>query len=87
MGFRFRRSFRLLPGIRLNLGKRGVSTSVGVRGTHVTFGSSGTRETIGVPGTGLSYTEQTSAPRSGSGGHTLLWLFLFGLFLYAIFAG
>ena len=29
MGFRFRRSIKILPGIRLNFGKRGVSTSIG----------------------------------------------------------
>jgi hypothetical protein len=56
MGFRFRRSIKILPGIRLNIGKRGVSTSVGVRGAHVTLGKSGTRTTVGIPGSGLSYT-------------------------------
>jgi hypothetical protein len=55
MGFRFRRSIKLLPGIRLNFGKRGVSTSIGVRGAHVTFGKSGTRTTVGLPGSGLSF--------------------------------
>ncbi|SRR5258706_4674393 len=56
--FRFRRSFRILPGLRLNLGKRSSSVSVGGRGAHVTFGGPrGTRTTIGLPGTGLSYTE------------------------------
>jgi hypothetical protein len=56
MGFRFRRSIRILPGLRLNIGKRGVSTSIGVRGAHVTFGKTGTRTTVGLPGSGLSYT-------------------------------
>jgi hypothetical protein len=56
MGFRFRRSVKILPGIRLNFGKRGVSTSIGVRGAHVTFGRTGTRTTFGLPGSGLSYT-------------------------------
>jgi hypothetical protein len=56
MGFRFRRSVKILPGIRLNFGKRGVSTSIGVRGAHVTFGRTGTRTTVGLPGSGLSYT-------------------------------
>jgi len=56
MGFRFRRSIKILPGIRLNVGKRGVSTSIGVRGAHVTFGKTGKRTTVGVPGSGLSYT-------------------------------
>ncbi len=57
MGFRFRRSIRLLPGLRLNLGKRGVSVSAGVRGAHVTIGKDGTRTTVGIPGTGVSYTD------------------------------
>ena len=60
--FRFRRSVRILPGIRINLGKRSGSVSVGVRGAHVTFGGPrGTRATVGLPGTGLSYTS-TSNP-------------------------
>jgi hypothetical protein len=56
MGFRFHRSIKILPGIRLNFGKRGVSTSIGVRGAHLTFGKAGTRTTVGLPGTGLSFT-------------------------------
>lgn len=57
MPLRFRRSIRILPGIRLNIGNRGVSTSIGVRGAHVTLGHGQVRETVGLPGTGLSYTE------------------------------
>jgi hypothetical protein len=56
MGFRFRRSIKILPGLRLKIGKRGVSTSIGVRGAHVTFGKIGTHTTVGLPGSGLSYT-------------------------------
>ena len=85
MGFRFRRSCSVLPSIRFNLSKRGVSTSVGVRGAHVTYGSSGTRETVGIPGTGLSYTQQSAPGRGHRGGHTLLWLVLACFFLWLIF--
>jgi hypothetical protein len=74
MGFRFRRSVKILPGVRLNFGKRGVSTSIGVRGAHVTFGKTGTRTTVGLPGSGLSYTHldkphhaAATAPVLGSG--------------------
>jgi hypothetical protein len=49
------RSIKLLPGLRLNFGKRGISTSIGVRGAHVTFGRTGTRTTVGLPGSGMSY--------------------------------
>ena len=61
MGFRFRRTIRILPGVRLNIGKTGVSTSVGVRGAHVTIGHGKVRKTVGIPGTGLSYTDVSDA--------------------------
>ena len=61
MGFRFHRSVRLLPGLRLNLSKSGVSASVGTRGAWLTFGRNGTRTTVGLPGTGISYTTTNSA--------------------------
>jgi len=61
MGFRFRRSIKILPGIRLNLSRSGVSASVGVRGAHVTVGHGKVRETVGLPGTGISYTHVEGA--------------------------
>jgi hypothetical protein len=56
MGFRFYRRIKILPGIRLNVGKRGISTSIGVRGAHITVGHGKVRESVGIPGTGISYT-------------------------------
>jgi hypothetical protein len=64
VGFRFRRSVRVLPGIRLNLSKSGASVSLGGRGLHYTVGPNGTRTTVGLPGTGLSWTQY--APHHGS---------------------
>jgi hypothetical protein len=61
MTWRFRRSIRLAPGFRLNLGKRSASLSIGGRGAHVTVGRRGTRATVGLPGTGLSYSETIGA--------------------------
>lgn len=57
MGFRFRKSIKLMPAIRLNIGKNGVSASVGIKGASVNVGKRGIRGTVGVPGTGISYTE------------------------------
>jgi len=54
--FRFRRSFKILPGVKWNLGKKSSSVSVGGRGFHYTIGSEGARTTVGLPGIGLSYT-------------------------------
>ena len=61
MGFRFRRSFKVLPGVHLNVGKSGfTSVSIGGRGNRLNFSKKGTRHTIGIPGTGLSYSSLTS---------------------------
>lgn len=58
MGFRFRRSIKILSGVRVNLGKHSTSISVGGRGSHVTLRPGHTaRTTVGIPGSGLSYTE------------------------------
>ena len=64
MGFRYRKSFRIVPGIRINLSKRGFSSvSIGGRGATVNFGRTGIRQTIGVPGTGVSYSWQSRYSR------------------------
>lgn len=55
MGWRFRSSVKLLPGVRLNFSKSGISTSVGGRGATLNFGPKGTRSTLGIPGSGVSY--------------------------------
>lgn len=56
MGFRFRKVISVLPGVKINLSKSGVSTSLGGKGATVNVGSSGKRTfTLGIPGTGLSY--------------------------------
>ena len=41
MGLRFRRSFKLAPGVRMNFGSGGVSWSVGPRGAKVNFSNRG----------------------------------------------
>ena len=88
VGLRFFRRLRLVPGLRLNLSRSGVSTSVGGRGAWLTFGKRGTRATVGLPGTGLSYTATANraqgeptpdpgrAPRRGAGGLILLLVLL-----------
>jgi hypothetical protein len=53
--FRFRKTFSILPGVRINLSKTGVSSSLGGHGATVNVGKNGPMVTLGVPGTGLSY--------------------------------
>ena len=57
MGFRFRKSFKIAPGVKLNINKKSFGLTIGKRGAHYTINSKGKRTTsIGIPGTGLSYT-------------------------------
>lgn len=56
MPLRFRQTFTLFPGVRLNIGKRGISASIGVPGATVNIGPKGIKATVGLPGSGLSYT-------------------------------
>ena len=56
MGFRFRKSFKIAPGVKLNIGKKSAGVSVGGKGFSTSVSSSGRKTTsVGVPGTGLSY--------------------------------
>ncbi len=54
MPIRFRRTMHILPGVRINMSKHGISTTVGPRGMHLTFNRYGVRQDVGIPGTGLS---------------------------------
>jgi hypothetical protein len=55
VGWRFQRRKKLLPGVTLNLGKRGGSVSVGRRGARVTGGRRGIAASLSLLGTGLGY--------------------------------
>ena len=57
MGFKFRKSIKLLPGVKLNLSKKGISSvSIGKKGATVNISEKGIQTTLGIPGTGMSYT-------------------------------
>lgn len=55
MGFRFRKSLGLAPGVRVNVSEGGLSLSSGVPGATMSLGKNGVRATAGLPGSGLSY--------------------------------
>ena len=58
MGLRFRKSITLCKGVRLNVGKTGVSISTGIPGFRKTIHSSGRVTTsVGIPGTGIYYVD------------------------------
>lgn len=65
MGLRFRKSFKIAPGVKLNLNKNSTSVTFGGRGAHYTINSKGKRTTtLGIPGTGISYSQTTGGTKT-----------------------
>jgi hypothetical protein len=64
MAFRFQKSIKILPGVRLNISKTGVSCTVGTRGASVTARDGNLTGNVGIPGTGLSYRKRLKFPLS-----------------------
>lgn len=55
MGWRFRQSFSIVPGLRLNLSKSGLSASIGGAPFTLNVGPRGLMGTASIPGSGISY--------------------------------
>lgn len=61
MGIRFRKSFKVAPGVNLNVSKKSVGVSVGNKYGHYSVNSSGRKtKTTSIPGTGISFVETSS---------------------------
>ena len=58
MGLYWRRSTKILPGVRINWSKNGPSISMGPKGAKVNIGKRGTYVSGGIPGTGLYYRQK-----------------------------
>lgn len=87
MPFRFRKIFKIAPGFRINLSKRGFSTSIGKPGGTLNIGKNGIRPTVGIPGTGLSFTpsqSNASSTASTSGVAMNVIIFIVSLILICI---
>src|SRR5947207_7023729 len=58
MSWRFRQSFTLIPGVRLNLSKSGLSASIGGAPRTLNVGPRGVYGTASLPGTGVSFRQR-----------------------------
>jgi hypothetical protein len=58
MGWSFRKSKKLLPGVRLSLSHRGVGVRVGTKHAGVSVTPTGARVSGSIPGTGISARQQ-----------------------------
>lgn len=76
MGLRFRKSFKVAPGVRVNIGKKSAGVSIGGKGGGVSINSkTGAHGRVSIPGTGISYHEKigggnkkkSSSPSASSG--------------------
>lgn len=67
MGIRFRKSVKIAPGVKLNIGKKSVGVSVGSKyGGFSVNSKTGTRVRASLPGTGLSYSSKVGGNTSES---------------------
>lgn len=65
MAFKFRRTLKIAPGLRLNLTHRGVSARVGPKGAGYTVNANGQQHiSAGVPGSGIHVSKQVAPART-----------------------
>lgn len=60
MAWRYHKRIQIIPGVRLNLSRSGISTSVGIRGANLTLGKDGVYLNTGLPGTGIYQRQKLS---------------------------
>ena len=64
MGLKFRKSFKIAPGVKVNLGKKSIGMSIGGKHSGISINSkSGTRARVSVPGTSLSYSTKVGGTK------------------------
>lgn len=68
MGWRFRKSFTVVPGLRLNLSKSGLSASIGGAPFTLNISQRGLMGTASIPGTGVSFRQHFGTSSNGSNG-------------------
>lgn len=65
---RFRKSFKVAPGVKINLNKKSVGVTIGGKGARYTVNTSGQRTlSTGIPGTGLYFVETSKKKGSSKG--------------------
>ena len=87
VSLRFYRRVSLIPGLRLNASRGGLSLSIGHRGLWYTIGPHRHRRvTLGLPGSGL-WTETIPPARAPRAGHRIAFAVLVIAVLVAVYWG
>ena len=66
MAIKFRKSFKIAPGVRLNVGKKSGSIRLGPKNAGVTLGTKRNRVGASIPGTGLGFSSQSRGGCAGA---------------------
>ena len=67
MAMRFRKSFKVAPGVRLNVGKKSSGVTLGGKLFRQSFNTSGRNTTsASIPGTGISFYETSTKKKKKS---------------------
>ena len=66
MAWTWRKRKSIIPGVRLNFGRKGISTTIGPRGASMTFGPNGTYFNTSIPGTGLYNRQRIGGNKSNT---------------------
>ena len=69
MSWRFRKTFKIMPGLKLNLTPRGLSATIGASPFSVNIGPRGVYRNVGIPGTGLWTRDRLDIPSSQRSGY------------------
>lgn len=93
MALNFRKRKKIAPGIFINFGKSGISTTIGGHGASVSFGSHGTYLNTGIPGSGLYSRQKLSgiydrgeySNNSSQGGRFILLIIICAFLLFLLF--
>src|SRR5438105_9379767 len=96
MSLRFRKSMKLFPGAKINIGKTGIGISTGIKGAHIGVNKRGMYTDVGIPGTGISKFQyigkghpqaaQATQPVPRKSNHLLLKILFFPIWLEFIIA-
>lgn len=64
MAWSYRKRIKIIPGVHLNISRKGISTTIGVRGASLNIGPNGTYLNTSIPGLGI-YNRQRISPAPG----------------------
>jgi hypothetical protein len=68
MSWRFRKTFKVLPGVKLNLTARGLSATLGAAPFSINVGPRGVYRNVSIPGTGIWDRQRIDTPSSQQSG-------------------